>query len=70
MTIHERLGGMVRFHRERLGWSQEYLAEVAELHRTYISSLEHGRRNATLSVLERLANALGVTVADLLVSDT
>lgn len=69
MTIHERLGDKVRFHREKRGWSQERLAEVAGLHRTYISSLEHGRRNATLSVIERLANALEVSATDLLGDD-
>ena len=69
MNIHERLGAKVKFYREKRGWSQEYLAEVAGLHRTYVSGLEHGRRNATLSVLERLGEALDVSVADLLQGD-
>jgi transcriptional regulator with XRE-family HTH domain len=39
--------------------SQEQLAERAGLDRTYVSGVERGRRNPTLDVLQRLANALG-----------
>ena len=46
--------------RERL--SQEGLADIAELHRTYVSSVERGERNVTVDSLERLADALGVDI--------
>jgi transcriptional regulator with XRE-family HTH domain len=46
--------------------SQEQLAEIAGLHRTYVGSVERGERNVTLSSLELLAKALGVNVVELL----
>lgn len=45
------------------GWSQEELAEEAEMHRTFISLIERKGRNVTLGVLEALANALDVDVS-------
>ena len=51
------------------GLSQETLAELAELHRTYVSSVERCERNITLDSVERLANALGVKAIDLLQDD-
>lgn len=47
--------------------SQEGLAELADLHRTYVGSVERGERNISLMNVERLANALGVDPRDLLV---
>ena len=46
--------------------SQEELAEVCGLHRTYVGSVERGERNVTLSTLEAFAHALGVSVTSLL----
>lgn len=46
--------------------SQEVLAELAELHRTYISSIEWRERNVSIDTVERIAQALGVDVAALL----
>lgn len=51
------------------GMSQEKLAELSDLHRTYISSVERGERNVTIDSMERLANALGVDIRDLLAND-
>ena len=56
---------MRRLRLER-GFSQEQLAEVANLHRTYIGSVERGERNITIDNIERIANALKVSVTTLL----
>lgn len=55
----------VRELRERLTLSQEAFAHKAGLDRTYVSGVERGRRNPTLDVLYRLADALEVEVRDL-----
>lgn len=51
--------------REAKGWSQEELADQAGLHRTYISAVERAVRNPTLTVIERIARALKVPIAEL-----
>jgi transcriptional regulator with XRE-family HTH domain len=48
------------------GISQEKLAELCNLHRTYISSVERGERNIAVDNMERLAVALGVDIRELL----
>jgi transcriptional regulator with XRE-family HTH domain len=56
----------VRHHRHQLGWSQETLAQEADINRTYVASLEAGRRNPSLDLMARLAAALGVDLRELL----
>ena len=56
----------VRAFRKYHGISQEELADRCELHRTYIGSVEREERNVSLSTLEVLSQALGVSVAELL----
>ena len=56
----------LRFLRKQKGLSQENLAELCGIHRTYIGSVEREERNVTLSTLELLANALSVSVPNLL----
>jgi transcriptional regulator with XRE-family HTH domain len=59
-------GQRVREHRDRLGMSQEELAERAGVHRTYIGMLERFEKNVTIYNIERLAKALSVTPCQLL----
>ncbi len=59
------LGRRVRTLREKRSLSQEQLAEEAQLHWTYVSRIERGRRNPSLNTLGRLARALGVSLAQL-----
>ncbi|PKM44649.1 MAG: transcriptional regulator [Gammaproteobacteria bacterium HGW-Gammaproteobacteria-1] len=56
----------VRVLRLMRGWSQETLAEAAELDRSYLGDIERARRNVSLDCLERLARAFGILVPDLL----
>lgn len=57
---------MLRETRLKVGVSQEKLAALAGLHRTYISSVELGKRNVSLVNIEKLAAALGVSMAELM----
>lgn len=53
-------GRRVRRHRKNLGWTLEQLAEEAEMHWTYVGSVERGERNLSLINIVRLARALGI----------
>lgn len=65
-TILERLGENVRQLREECGLSQEALSDRTDIQQTEISKIENCRSNPTVLTLERLAEALGVTVPELL----
>jgi transcriptional regulator with XRE-family HTH domain len=66
VDIRSRLGRNVRQLREAKGWSQEDYADRAGIHRTYVSDIERGRRNPTITVVEKLAQPLGVATGSLL----
>ena len=65
MDIRRRVGLNMQRMRVANGWSQEELAERSGLHRTYVSGVERGIRNPTVTVLEKLAMALGASIGDL-----
>jgi transcriptional regulator with XRE-family HTH domain len=60
------LGVAIREAREKLGLSQERLAFEADLDRTFISSIEAGRRNITFASLLKVSKALDLKPAELL----
>jgi transcriptional regulator with XRE-family HTH domain len=62
----ERVAANLRRLRKAKGLSQEQMAEAAEFHRTYVSQLERCVTNISVTGLERLANALGVDILELL----
>jgi len=64
-TVHALIAHKIRFLRFVRGWTQEDLAIAAGLHRSYISVIERGAGNLSLSNVERLAEAFDVCVADL-----
>ncbi|MBD2343757.1 helix-turn-helix domain-containing protein [Anabaena subtropica] len=64
--ILSALGYLVRQHRIERGISQEELGLRANLDRTYISGVERGVRNPSLTALVSLANGLGISVSVLL----
>ena len=66
MDIQKRLGLNIRRRRDAEGWSQEDYADRAGIHRTYVSDIERGRRNPTVTVVEKLAQPFGIPAGDLL----
>ena len=66
MSVLKKFGLRVRQLRETRGWSQEDFAEKADLHRTYVSGIERGTRNPTLTVLDRIAGGFGMPIDQLL----
>ena len=60
----------VRATRLKLGLSQERLAELSGLHRTYIGAVERGERNITLLNAERIASALQTELSKLVKEGT
>lgn len=63
--VLQRFGQHVRQLRVSKNISQEDLAEMADLHRTYISDVERGVRNVSIATASRIAQALGVDLKDL-----
>lgn len=65
MDIRERVGlNLQRLRRERQ-MSQEELSDRSGVHQTYLSGVERGKRNPTVGLLEKIARALDVDVADI-----
>jgi len=62
MDIKKRFGKKVKTLRIEKGWSQEKLALTADLDRTYVPSIEAGRRNVSIVVIEKIANALNIEI--------
>jgi transcriptional regulator with XRE-family HTH domain len=60
------LGERIRDLRKARGWSQERFADVCGVHRTYMGHLERGEKNVSFNTLVRLADALGITLPELL----
>lgn len=59
-------GDKVREVRIKNGLSQEQLAHLADVHRTYIGMIERAEKNITLINIEKIAKALGVNINELI----
>lgn len=66
MDACKRVGLNVQALRREAGYSQEELAARADMHQTYLSGVERGVRNPSVEVLERIAKALRVDIAELM----
>lgn len=65
MEIKAKVGSRIKEIREEKSISQKDLAYTANLDRSYIASVESGQRNISIVNLEKIANALEVTLCDL-----
>ena len=65
MDIKHAVGKRIKFLRNQTGMSQEELADRADIDRTYITSVECGKRNVSIVNIEKIAKALGVTLSKL-----
>lgn len=66
LKILKSFGVTVRELRKRKGLSQEGLAALCELDRTYIGGIERGERNVALKNIDKIARCLDVTIAELM----
>jgi transcriptional regulator with XRE-family HTH domain len=69
VKIQQVFGKVVRRRREKVGLSQEALADKAGLHRNYIGLLERGLRTPSIEVLRKVAVGLGTTMSSLIRAD-
>lgn len=65
ISITEKFGNRIKTLRKARGLSQEELAELCSLDRTYISGIERGLRNVALRNIEALAQAFEVSISEL-----
>jgi transcriptional regulator with XRE-family HTH domain len=64
--LPQRFGAAVRHHREAKRWSQEILADRAQLNRSYLGEVERGNVVPSLSTMDKLARALELRLSWLL----
>jgi len=64
--LRQEFGAVIRKRRVKLGLSQEVFAEKADIHRTYVSGIELGKRDVGISVGFKLARALKTTLSKLI----
>lgn len=69
-SILKIIGSNIRYYRTAIGLSQEKLAELASLHRTYIGSVERGERNISAKNIAKIADVLDVEPYHLLKNKT
>ena len=65
MDIKQKFGNNLKLLRLEKDLSQEKLALIAEIDRTYIPSIEKGERNVSIVIAEKLAIALNVPITEL-----
>ena len=67
LNICEKFGKNVKKYRLNAKISQEKLADLCELHRTYISDIERGKRSISLNNIEKIALALNIDIQNLFI---
>jgi transcriptional regulator with XRE-family HTH domain len=65
MSVQSRVSRNIQRIRREKDLSQEEVAHRADIHQTYLSGVETGKRNPSILVVERIAKALGVDVSEI-----
>ncbi len=62
--IKDDVGNRIKYLRKQMGLSQEKFALKAEIDRTYLAGIESGKRNVTIQSIEKIVNALEISMKD------
>ena len=65
MTVQQRVSKNIQRIRREKDLSQEEVAHLADIHQTYLSGVETGKRNPSILVVERIAKALNVDISEI-----
>lgn len=65
-TLQQRIGKVLRRHREAAGFSQESYADHIHMHRTYYSAVERGEKNLQLDTLQRICAGMALPMWEVL----
>ena len=66
MELNKKTGEIIKVLRQNKNWSQEYFAGIADIDRTYLQSIEKGKRNITINTLQKISKALEIKMSDLI----
>lgn len=66
----KKIGSKVKTERQKIGISQEELAFIANVHRTYIGMIERAEQNLTIMTISKICDSMGVSLADFFVEFT
>ncbi len=69
MDIQQKIGKRIRELRKEKGLSQEAFADLARIDRTYVNSVENGKRNISLKNIEKIANAFNISISNFFYDD-
>jgi transcriptional regulator with XRE-family HTH domain len=64
--FYQRLGKIIRQHRERKNYTQEYVADASRVDRTYIARIESGKANPTIKVLYKISKIFQIPLGEFL----
>jgi transcriptional regulator with XRE-family HTH domain len=67
--IKEKIGLTIRDLRENKKYSKEFLANISNVDRNYLTGIENGKRNVSVEILERILKALDISVTDFFKKD-
>ena len=64
--LYKKLGSNLLYERRRQNLSQEELAELARIDRTYLARIESGKANPSITIIYKLTNSLKIAIHEIL----